>query len=330
MKQKSILLAIGILLLTGSSFAQRMDLTGGTVSVGRTETPDRALKDTSGSYGNHSLNIHVSLPLFGNREKLEGNKTKDSHVKFYQTSIHAGYTTGTTDIGVINQQRNFYSGSAGLGGLFYNGQNNIIQADANLGFSADQQSFEAHDVAPRFSGSFIIHHTSSPTLSLQYGAVFTYVYGRPMLLPVFGIRKKFSGSSWSVSGILPLNLQVTDRLNKNMGLSFFIRPSGDRFQIQNQNYFNSTATTLYMGLRQFEAGSSFYYRLSKSFSFDASAGYLTAGTLKFTDASSSRTSLYQTGISSGAQFKLSLRYHLPHKRSNGNNIDMDGELFRVN
>lgn len=329
MKLKIFLLASGVLFLFLKTTAQRTDLTGGTLAIGFTETPERPLKDTSGGFKSRSMNVHLSLPLFGNRDKVSTQPSKDSHAHFFQVSAHGSFTTGSKDIEFLDGQRNFYGGSAGIGGLFYNGRSNIIQADANMGISADGQTLQNHDAIPRFSGSFIVHHTSSPTLSFQYGAAFTYLYGRPMLLPVLGIRKKFSGSSWSVSAILPLNLQVTDRLNKEMGLSFFARPSGDRFQLLNQGYFGSTTSSIYMGLRQFEAGSSFYYRLSREFSFDAEAGLLSGGTMKFTNTSDTRTTLYATGIKSGAQFRISLRYHLPHKRASGNNIDMDGELYRV-
>ena len=307
-----------------------MDMTGGNIAIGFSALPERSLKDTSGGLKSRSMNIHLSLPLFGNRGKVSAHSSKDGHPHFFQVSAHGSFTSGSKDIEFLDGQSNFYGGSAGLSGLFYNGKSNIIQADANMGISADGQSLQNHDVIPRFSGSFIVQHTSSPTLSFQYGAAFTYLYGRPMLLPVLGIRKKFSGSSWSVSAILPLSLQFTDRLNNKMGLSFFARPSGDRFQILNQGYFGSTTSSIYMGLRQFEVGSSFYYRLSREFSFDAEAGLLSGGRMKFTNASDTRTTLYETGVKSGSQFRISLRYHLPHKRATGNNIDIDGELYRVN
>jgi len=317
------------LVIVANTLAQRMDLTGGTIGVSASVLPARSLKDTTGNYGYKVAAVNFSLPLIGNRDKVSQHKAKDGFAHFYQTSVHAGFDVMNSNIGFIANQRNFYNGSAGLGGMFFNGKKNIIIADANIGFASDGIVIQNHAIEYRFTGNFIVNHIQNPTLTYQYGIVMTYAYGRPLPLPILGIRKKFS-DSWSLSAILPVNLQVTDRLNKTMGISFLIRPAGNRFQFQNQQNFNTTSATVYMQLRQFEAGASYIYRISKSFSFDAEAGFLGGGNLKFTEMNNSKSVLYQTGVQSGPKLRISFRYHLPHKRMKGNNIDMDGELFHVN
>ena len=308
---------------------QKGDATGGSVSISSTLEPKQSFKDTTGGFGYHSFNANISVPLFGNRNKIMENIAEGGHLRFYQTSIHGGFESFNPTIDFIKTQHNFYTASLGLGGVFFNGKKNIILVDAAIGFAADGLTIQNGDLQYRFSGLFIVNHIHSQSTSYQYGVIFTYAYGRPLPLPVLGIRKKLS-DKWSFAALLPVSIQFTDKLNKEMRLTFLLKPAGNRFQFQNQNDFNTTSSTVFMQLRQFELGISYQYRFAKQFSFGAEAGLVGGGNLKFTEINDSKTVLYQTGVNSGAKFRLSLRYNLPHKKALGSNMDMDGEMFKMN
>ena len=312
-----------------NGIAQRMDLTGGSIGVSYTQSPSQSFKDTTGGFGYHALGANINIPLFGNRHKMIENAWKGGKPRFYQVSGHAGFESLRSTIGFINGTRTIYQASAGLGGLFYNGKKNIILTDLSVGIASDGLAVQSHDARYRFSGSFIVNHLHSPSVTYQYGIALNYAYGRPLPLPVLGIRKKFA-KTWSFSAILPVIVQFTDKLNKEMNLSFLLRPAGNRFQLQNQNNFNTVSPAVYMQLRQFELGLSWQYRFVPQFSFGAEAGLLAGGKLKFTEVGDLKTILYQTGMKPGATFRLSLRYHLPHKKTIGNNTDMEGDILRVN
>jgi len=310
-------------------FAQRMDLTGGSVGISYTAAPSQQFKDTSGGTSYHAFGINLNVPLFGNRNKIKGNILQNEKPRFYEISGHAAYESYNSTIDFLKDQHTFYQASAGLSAVFFNGRKNIILADFNVGISADGPSIQGNNEKLRYSGLFIVNHIQNPSLTWQYGIVVSYAYGRPLPLPVLGIRKKFS-STWTFSAILPVSVQFTDKLNKNMNISFLLRPSGNRFQFDNINTFNSPSYTLYMQLRQFELGINYQYRLAKQFSIGAEAGLLVGGKLKFTEMDDIKSVVYQTGIKPGAKFRLSLRYRFPHKKAGANYGDMEGDILRMN
>ncbi len=311
-------------------FSQRMDLTGGSIGISYTVLPTQSLKDTSGGFGYHAFGVNLNIPLFGNRYKIVANTLQDGHPHFYQVSGHANFESMQSNIGFITPaSRTIYQAGAGFGGLFYNGKKNIILADLNMGISSDGLAIKNDDLKFRYSGSFIVNHIHNSTVMYQYGLVLNYAFGRPLPLPVLGIRKKFA-KNWTFSAILPVSLQLADRLNKKMSVSVSIRPSGNRFQLENRQNFNTTSSSVYMQLRQFELGLSYQYRFAKQFSFGAEAGLLAGGKLRFTEPNDNKTIIYQSGIKPGARFRFSLRYHLPHKKTAGNKMDIENELLRMN
>lgn len=324
---KPIITVALLFVCCGRGFAQRMDPAGGSIGISYTGAPAQSFKDTSGGFGYHAFGINIHVPLFGNRNQVIENMEQDGKPHFYQVAGHAGFETFRSTIGFIKEQRNFYTASAGLGGTFSGGKKNIILADASIGIASDGAVIKSNDVKYRFSGLFIVNHRHSATVMYQYGLVFTYAYGRPLPLPVLGIRKKIS-STWAVSAILPVSLQFINKLNKDMSIGFLIRPAGNRFQLQNKNDFATTSSNVFLQLRQFELGVSWQYRFARQFSLGAEAGLLGGGKLKFTEPENRKLILYTASTKPGARFRLSLRYHLPHKKAGVGNTEE--EMLRVN
>ncbi|MFT3936996.1 MAG: DUF6268 family outer membrane beta-barrel protein [Chitinophagaceae bacterium] len=311
-----------------SVHAQRMETSGaGSIGISYTGVPAQSFKDTSGGFGYHAFGININVPLFGNRSKIIEHMQQDGKPHFFQVSGRAGFETFRSTIGFLKEQRNFYTASAGIGALFTAGKKNIIMADASLGIASDGLVINSGDEKFRFAGAFIVNNRHSATTTYQYGLVFTYAYGRPLPLPVLGIRKKIS-TNWTFSAILPVSLQFTDRLNKQMTVSFLVRPAGNRFQIQNKNDFPTNSSNVYLQLRQFELGANWQYRFAKQFSLGAEAGLLGGGKLKFTEPEDRKTILYSANTKPGARFRISLRYTLPHKKTAQSNLD--DELLRLN
>lgn len=306
-----------------------MDAGSNSISVNYTALPTHSFKDTSGGFGFNAVGANININLFGNRNQIINNVAKGDKPHFYQISTHEGFEALYSTIGFIKTQRTFYTANAGLGGLFYNGKKDIFLVDASIGIASDGLTIQNNDQQYRFAGSFIINHIHSASLSYLYGIVFTYAYGKPLPLPVLGLRKKFS-KNWTFAAILPVSIAFTDKFNKDMSLSFSLRPSGNRFQFQNQHDFNYDTATVYMQLRQFQLGATYTYRFSKSFSFSAEAGLLAGGNLKFTDQNNTKTVFLQEDVKAGTKFRISLHYHLPHKKAAGNNSDLDNDMMRIN
>ncbi len=304
-----------------------MDPGSTSIGISYTGVPAQSFKDTSGGFGYHAFGVNVNVPLFGNRDKIMENLKKDGKLHFYQVAAHGSFETFRATVGFLKEQRNFYAASAGLGGMFSAGKKNVILADASMGIATDGLVIKGDDLKYRFTGSFIVNNRHSASVSYQYGIVFTYAYGRPLPLPVLGIRKKFS-DTWTFSAILPVSIQFTDKLSKDMNISFLIRPAGNRFQLQNKNDFSTTSSNVYLQLRQFELGASWQYRFAKQFSLGAELGLLGGGKLKVTEPENIKTILYTASTKPGARLRVSLRYSLPHKKTGGSNLEDD--MLRVN
>ncbi len=331
MTPKFIFTCILVFSVSLNIFSQRMDGAGGgnsSIGISYTGVPVQSFKDTSGGFGYHALGLNISLPLFSNRDKIVDNMQKDGKMHFYQVSGRAAFDAFHSTIGFLKDQRNFYAASAGLGGIFSSGKKSFISTEATIGIAADDEVIKGNDLKYRFAGSFIVNNRHSATVMYQYGIVFTYAFGRPLPLPVLGIRKKFS-KTWTFSAILPAVIQFTDRLNKQMSVSFLIRPVGNRFQLQNKNdFYNSPSSTVYLQLRQFELGASWQYRFAKQFSLSADAGFLSGGKIKITEPEDIKTIVYSANTKAGVRFRVSLRYHLPHKKTGANALD--DEMLRLN
>lgn len=326
--QSTVLLFVACVMST-ACMAQRMDITGGSIGLAYTAAPSQRFKDTSGGFGYGAIAANISVPLLGNRHKRLQQPLQDGNSHFYEFSGHAAFESLHTTIGVVETARTIYQASAGLNGLFFNGSKNIVLADLSVGIAGDALTIQHSDIRYRFSGAFIVNHLQNASLTWQYGVVFSYAYGRPLPLPVLGIRKKFA-KTWSFFAILPVSLQVTDRFNKDMSIGFLLRPAGNRFQLANQHDFVTSSPTVYMQVRQFSLGASYLYRFTRQFSFGAEAGLLAGGKLKFTEVDNNKNILYQAAMKPGATFRFSLRYRLQYRKTTGNNIDMDGELLKVN
>ena len=326
---KLITTCVLLLILKNSLIAQKLDPAGGSLGISYTLQPLQPFKDTVGGFASHGWSVHLSLPLFGNREKVLPAIKDGERPHFYQVSGHANFESLRAGIGFIAGDRTIYQASAGLGWLSYNGKKDILLADLNIGISSDAPAIQNHDERYRFSGLFLVNHIQNNSLTWQYGLVFTYAYGRPLPLPVLGMRKKIS-RTWTVAAVLPVSLRFTDRLNKNMRIDFLLRPSGNRFQLQNQHNFGTSSSTVYMQLKQFQLGASWLYRFAPQFSIETEAGLLTGGKLRFTEPDDNKSVLYQTTMKPGFRGRISLRYHLFHKRSAGEMPDNGADLLRVN
>jgi len=310
--------ALFVMFLSATVFAQGGGSTGGSIGISLTALPQSPFKDTTGKFGYTALDLNARIPLFGTksegtRPRMKERKT-DSSRHFYETSARVNFGWLPTDIGFLNTTRNFYNSSAGLGVAIGSGRN-IYNISGNIGVAADGMVWQNNDTRYRFSGAFIVNHISKSGTVFQYGAAFTYAYGRPLLLPVLGMYKRISlGNKWSISGVLPFSVQVTDHIDNKQQLAFSLRPSGNRFQFANENNFTTTSPAVFMQLRQFQLAAVYTYKCSRYFSLAADAGLLFARKLKFTEQDDTKTILSQTTIKPGPSVKISLKYSLSHKR----------------
>jgi len=276
----------------------------GSIGVSYILEPQRKLRNTNSGYQYNAIGINAKIPLFGNRSTNPGH--------FYETSLQADLQKTATTFGYINNTRNFINGSVGVGTVIYSGGKNMYLMTAAVGLAADNDVISKSNTRYRFSGSFMVNHQHSSKTIYQYGAVFTYAFGKPLPLPILGIRTKLS-ANWTFSTILPVEISFIDKISTKTGLSFFIRPSGNRFQVDNQGNFGTTSSTVYLQLREFQVGTTLYYKFCKDFTVSGEAGLLLGGKINFTEQDDIKKILFETGVKPGGQFRISVRYRIPGK-----------------
>ena len=215
--------------------------------------------------------------------------------------------SANTQFGALINNRQFINSSVGLSGFFYNGGKNSYLFQVGLGEAADTKVLDNNNMLLRFNGSFIVNHHQNDKTSYLYGAIFTYAFGKPLPLPVLGIRTKLS-NKWTFAGILPAEISFTDKLNQHSGISLLVRPTGNRYQFYNQGNLATASSTIFMQLRDFLLATHYYYQVSSAFTIDGEAGLLLGGKLNFTEQEDKQQIVYTSNLKVGQFFKISLKY----------------------
>ncbi len=297
---KNIVISAVLMLFCIKGAAQSMaSASSGGIGVFYTLEPQRKFRNAAGGYKYYTTGFNAKIPLFGSRP--------DNPQHFFETSLQADLQTTSATFGFISNKRNFVNGSLGMGAIIDNGGKNTYLLGASLGISADEDVINKSNTRYRFAGSFIVNHKHSSKTLYQYGAMLTYSYGKPLPLPVAGIRTKIS-ADWTFSAILPVEVSFMNKFSEKAGIHFTIRPAGNRFQFDNQGNFATASPTVFLQLREFQVGTSLYYKLCKRFTVTGETGLLLGGKLNFTEQDDSKTSVFETGVKPGPMFRLSLHY----------------------
>ena len=302
---KNVLAVATLLLLSVNGNAQGFTHNSGSLSLSYLLQPERKFKNASGGYKYTAFAFNAKVPLFGSVH------AETRHV--FKTFVTADIQSASASFGVVSNDRQFLHGSLALGGFIFSGGKNIYLFNATAGMAADTKVIDNGNSNIRFTGSFMVNRRQSQNTMYVYGGVFTYAYAKPLLLPILGLRAKLS-PRWTFTTILPVLISFTDKLNAKTGLSFTLRPSGNRFQFSNQENFSTASSTVFMQLRDFRLGMGFYYKTSPSFTISADAGLVAGGKLDFTEQTDNKISVFKTGLKPGGLFQLTLRYRLPHKK----------------
>lgn len=303
-RRKTVLCMLLISMFKMAVSQGTFSFTGSNIGLTYTLAPERGFKNAAGGYGYHTTGINTKLRLFG--------KHVTGATGFYDVFLQGNLQATTASFGFLKNDREFLGGSLGVGMAMFNGHKNFYLVDFSAGASAEKTIIDRGDTRYRMSGAFIVNHLHSTTTIYQYGLALTYAYGRPLVLPVIGIRTKLS-TNWTFSTILPVEASFTDKLSNKLRLAFSIRPSGNRFQFANEGNFTSPSKDVFLQLREFLVGAALHYTSGHDFTFSAETGLLVGGSLKFAEQDDTKSTVYEMGVKPGALFRLSARYRLPRK-----------------
>lgn len=246
-----------------------------TVTIMGSGSPDKGFKDESidGEYGEKQYDLRANIPLGPAHVHPQASILGD------QFMLNVAYGTRSQDLTFLPDQPRLYQGTVSLSALLLSKKFNIYYFAAGASYAEDRTSLSDVQTRP-FAVGLGTHRTKGQWL-LVYGGAFTYVYGRGLLLPLFGVVKKIN-DHWVFAGAVPFFWRFTDIFNQKVRLSYILRAAGQRFRIDNSGgIFPGQDPEVYERVVEGRLGAQLEYRANKSLTLLAEAGEAFGRRLEF-------------------------------------------------
>jgi hypothetical protein len=224
------------------------------VSITTLAEPDADLKDVDGQYGQSGVAVAANIPLGGVHIHSSGKLLGDQ----FFLSGGFGTTSQRLDTPAVNQQPRLYNGVLAGSVLFLSRKGNFYFASAGASFAEDQDTLGSLQLRPYGIGLGSVR--TSPKMMLVYGGAFTYIYGRGLLLPVFGLIYT-PNKTWTISGAVPFSWRFSQRLNDSLRMNYVLWVSGQRYRFNNDNgqTFPGQDSVVYERVRERHIGAELEY-----------------------------------------------------------------------
>jgi hypothetical protein len=266
----AVLLGLGLALglasapRVGAQEGGAQDLSRSYLAVSLTETPRAQTDSLGGEYGSFGGFVAASFPLQqGPRFRLYGGLR---------------FGADAADFDFLKEKRTLYSAHASLSAWVRAGEKDSLVFSLSPGFAEDEHTLSNPRL--RFSGAALGTRRSSPTLFLEYGLIYSYVYGRGRLLPVFGVRWQ-PEPGWVVSALLPVSVRVRRRVGPTASVGLLAAPMGERVRFQNAGEFPGQPSTVNLRLRQYRIAAEAVFRAGRQATLSLEAGALVARKISF-------------------------------------------------
>lgn len=288
--------------------------------------PDSKFKeDTSGSKFS-MLQVYTGFvfPVISRRYGLTNDLTYKSFVLLVNANAH--YTLPS--ISFLENKHQLLSATAGPSLIYNSGNKNTWLAGFAAGIAQDMDIFS--EITVRFTGHALFKRKVSGNFSYHIGAVYTYVYARPLILPLLGCVIRTSEKS-KLKISLPLRVSFYYKTNEYDMLSVFFSPDGNQymFSANGEPAFGANNTSsLRMRYRSFKAGISYEIGLSNRLLIKPEAGMVMKRNLAFAESTfSDRNNISKSDIQPSPYVKFSFRILLgdTHWKRTGDNFLLNDE-----
>jgi hypothetical protein len=269
------------------------------VSVSVIGEPDADFKDVDGQYGASGAMVATNIPLGGVHLHPQGK------VLGHQVFLTAGFGTTSQrfDTPFVDREPRLYNGVVAGSVLFASRKGNFYYGSAGASFAEEQDTVGSPSPRPYALGMGT--YRTSHTMMLVYGGAFTYLYGRGLLLPAFGIVYT-PNTTWTISGAVPFSWRFTQKLTDSLRMNYLIWVSGQQYRFNNDDNFPGQDSKVYERVRERHLGAEIEYRATPDIALLGQVGVSGGRRLGFANAGESEFAA--SDINAVPYIKLTARF----------------------
>ncbi|HET8948675.1 MAG TPA: hypothetical protein VFQ07_16975 [Candidatus Polarisedimenticolia bacterium] len=247
-------------------------------------------EDLDGEFRSSNLQLLANIPLGPAHLKTDGGGLLGWQPML---TLGAGATDQTFDLATVDREPRLYNGLLNASLLLISSKPNLHYISLGASFAEDEDTVSNPDL--RGSALYLGTYHKSDAWTFVYGGVYSFVYGRGLLLPAFGFIW-VPNQTWALSGILPFGWRLSQKLGETTFLNYVLWVSGQRYGFQNDSTFSQCsglATTgcipanfrddkVYERVREQHLGVELETGRGRPFSFLVQAGIAFARNMAFT------------------------------------------------
>ena len=247
------------------------------VSVSALAEPDADFKDTDGQFKANNFTLSANVPLGGVHVHPGGDVL--AH-QFLLTAL-VGSGSQTIDAPPLDLTPRLYNGVLAGSILFGTSKGNLYYGSVGASFAEEDDAEGGPKARPY--GLFLGSFRNSHGVMFTYGAAFTYLFGRGLLLPAFGIVWS-PNQNWTISGFLPFSWRFSQKLNDKFRMNYLLTAAGQQYRFANDGNFPGQDTTVYESMKESHVGAEIEYHPSHDVTLLGQAGFAVARRLSFANA----------------------------------------------
>jgi hypothetical protein len=233
------------------------------VTLSAWTTPDAELQENGTEFGSSTFLFGANIPLGSTKIHPDG--------KVLGHQFLLGLTASATDqeIEALPRDPRLYFGGLTLSAVVA-GQKNLYLWSIGGSFAEDEDTID--DLDTRLFALGLGTYRTSPEFMFIYGAALTYIYGRELLLPAFGIAWT-PNETWTVMGAVPFYWRVSQNLGEKWRMNYLLYVAGQRYRFANDGVFPGQNAIVYERQRQRFLGAEIEWRATEDLSLMAQAGF---------------------------------------------------------
>ncbi len=264
----NLLIGLCLSVYSMNLFGQSYSNQNTTIQIYALSNPNRNLldntsKDSIGNYGYTLLNFNASIPLYKSKFKKE-------NPKFFLIKLTPTFSYQSLDLSFLKNKQNIFRIGTSVSSITYNGKKSIYIANINAFIANDDYTIYHPQV--RYSGAFMYQYIKSKKISYNLGLIYTYNFGRGILLPILGLNiKTDKHTGFNIN--LPLGITYFNRNNNKYFYKISLKPRGNVATLTNQfGEFNTQANTVVLRQRESTLNYLGIFKPSDKFNFTFQAG----------------------------------------------------------
>ncbi len=289
---------------------QNSSLNNTTFQVSSLSVPNRNLidlttKDSIGNYGYKLLNFNASIPLYKSKFNIE-------NPKFLVIKLTPTFSYQSLNLSFLKNKQNIFRIGTSLSSVSFNGKKSIYFAHINAFIANDDYTIYHPQV--RYSGAFMYQYIKSKKTSYNLGLIYTYNFGKGILLPLLGVKVKTDKNS-GVNFYLPLGITYFNQNKEKYTYKISLKPRGNVATITNQfGEFNTQASSVVLRQRESTLNYTGVYKSSQHIKFTFQTGIALNRHFYISDNSTgSPVNIVQSKVKNSFYLQIGFIYKLQKK-----------------